>query len=165
MPVPTCSYPDSDASAMACRPAGGKDTTSTSRWVDASGIVWNNGCNSGRSDPRDHHRMALTTTGSNIRGSDRRELCAEQGKHPRRTFKGSWGLIGPNDVLVVYFSGHGTQDTSVTPPHEYFDPYGAVMQDWYRHRDFSSISTTPPSPSVTTNWPAAFAPSGRRARC
>jgi hypothetical protein len=37
------------------------------------------------------------------------------------------GTIGPDDVLVVYFSGHGTQDTSVNPPREYFDPYASVL--------------------------------------
>jgi len=35
--------------------------------------------------------------------------------------------VGPNDVFLFYFSGHGTQDTSSSPPVEYFIPEGGVI--------------------------------------
>ena len=34
--------------------------------------------------------------------------------------------VGPNDVFLFYFSGHGYQDTTVSPPVEYFVPEGGI---------------------------------------
>src|SRR5208283_2586430 len=59
------------------------------------------------------------------------------------------GTVGPNDVLLIYFSGHGTQDTSVSPPREYFDPYASVLDDG------SGNFYDYPEPSVIDNELAA----------
>lgn len=40
------------------------------------------------------------------------------------------GVVGSNDIFLFYFSGHGMQDTSVSPPVEYFVPEGAVTSTY-----------------------------------
>lgn len=60
----------------------------------------------------------------------------------------SWsGTVGSNDVLLIYFSGHGTQDTSVTPPREYFDPYASVLETGVG----TGVYYDYPAPSVVDN--------------
>ena len=103
-----------------------------SRWVDASGNVIVDGSpTSGRSV-----RQTTTPSGhSPIPG-------VGVGQAPTKAtilpdIQNITPSLGPNDVLVVYFSGHGTQDTG-SPPREYFDPYegvayfaNAVSPDFY----------------------------------
>jgi hypothetical protein len=122
---PNLTYPDSDASAMySVLLAHGYAITS--RWVDPSGNVWLDNVNQNK---KIGSLTTSTTDGSVVGGSQGPGDPIAPGKaNILADIQALAGTIGPNDVLVVYFSGHGTQDASVTPPREYFDPYGAVMQ-------------------------------------
>jgi len=121
---PNLQYPDADASAMATVLAGAGYNVK-SRWVDGAGLVWNNGTSTSQ------YIGSLSTTsidGSTSTGENPPVVPLVPSKtNILADIQAMKGSLGPNDVLVVYFSGHGTQDTSTTPPHEYFDPYGAVM--------------------------------------
>ncbi len=48
-------------------------------------------------------------------------------------------LVGPNDVVLLYFSGHGMQDTSTSPSHEWFVPYGGVDPSTFNGIESASV--------------------------
>ncbi len=116
---PNLQFPHMDASGMAAV-LQANNYTVKSRWVDGSGTVWKNNASVGQvgqpqydsggnfSDP------GLTTPEAPTKANILADMQALA------------NVVGPNDVVLVYFSGHGTQDTSVTPPREYFDPYESV---------------------------------------
>ena len=123
--APNLQFPHMDASALSANLVSNGYTV-YSRWVDASGQIWNNGVTIG-------HAVGTPTynwTGSAYAFSD---PGYSTGDAPTQgniigdiiTYASSFG---PNDVVLVYFSGHGTQDTSVSPPREYFDPYEGVAE-------------------------------------
>jgi hypothetical protein len=96
----------------------------TSRWVDLNGNVWTNGIDSGL------QIGALQTSnpdGSSSSGQGLGDPLAPSRSNILADIQGLSSILGPNDVLVIYFAGHGTQDNSPSPPHEYFNPYGSVM--------------------------------------
>jgi hypothetical protein len=96
----------------------------TSRWVNGAGnVVITGGVNKGLiGSPATSD--GVTNTGTPGAG----EPFAPSKANILADIQALSGTVGPNDVVVIYFSGHGTQDTSTTPAHEFFDPYGAVMQ-------------------------------------
>jgi hypothetical protein len=130
---PNLTYPDSDASAIASilhsegyiGLQGELAGVICSRWVDDSGIVWNNGAST--SQPIGS-LVATSSDGSSASGQDTGDLLAPSKTNILQDIQNISSHIGPNDVLVVYFSGHGTQSAS-SPPREFFDPYGSVMYD------------------------------------
>ena len=122
---PNLTYPGADASSMASTLAS-QGYVVQSRWVDNAGSVWVNGTNTGLSigSPATN-----TTDGSVITGTP----GSGDAQAPTKgsiiaDIQALTPTLGSNDVLVVYFSGHGTQDNTVTPYREYFDPYQGVLQ-------------------------------------
>jgi hypothetical protein len=125
---PNLSYPHMDAIAISAVLASNGYTVG-SRWVDGIGRIFTNGNDSTKLIGS---LIATNSSGSPTTGEN--PDVAVPGLVPSKTniladIQALSGVIRPNDVLVVYFSGHGTQDASGTPPHEYFDPYGSVMED------------------------------------
>jgi hypothetical protein len=117
--APNLQFPHMDASAIAAVLASNKYTV-VSRWVDASGTVFKNGVPAGNiGQPQYDSGGNFTDPG--YAGNE----APTEGKI-LSDIQGIAGVVGPNDVVVVYFSGHGTQDTSSSPPREYFDPYESV---------------------------------------
>jgi len=122
--APNLSYPGADASSIASI-LGSQGYTVHSRIIDVNGNISVDGLPPSGviGSP-----ATSTTDGSIVTGTS-----GSDGQAPTRSniiadIQGITSTLGPNDVLVVYFSGHGTQDTSVTPPREYFDPYLGVLQ-------------------------------------
>jgi hypothetical protein len=122
---PNLQFPDADASSMASLLAS-QGYTVKSRWVDGTGLVWNDGSSTSKTigAPATNTIDGSVNTGTILAG----DALAPSKTNIRADILGLAGTIGPNDILVVYFSGHGTQDSSTTPPREFFDPYGAVMK-------------------------------------
>ncbi len=106
---PNLSFPGSDAEAVA-EMLKAEGYTVQSRWVDASGEEWVNGADTGENLTSTDPSGSLSPTKANI-GAD---LAAMASK------------VGPNDMFVFYFSGHGMQ-VAGTPPVEYIVPEGAVV--------------------------------------
>jgi hypothetical protein len=122
---PNLQYPHVDAISVASvLQANGY--TVTSRWVDAAGFVWTNGTSTLK-----QIGTPITTSqdGSTYSGAGLGDAAAPSKQNILTDLQGLSGTLGPDDVLVIYFSGHGTQDTSMTPPREYFDPYASVLND------------------------------------
>jgi len=102
--APNLSFPSDDASSMATMLTA-EGYTVVSRWVDINGNVYVDG----------QPKSALPTlTDAPTKATITTDLSDMA------------GLVGPDDVFVFYFSGHGMQDVSVSPPVEYFVPEGAV---------------------------------------
>jgi len=117
---PNLQFPDSDASAIyAVLKSNGYAITG--RWVDGTGAVWKNNALTGGfiGSPNYDINGTFTDGGSGIADAPTRSNIIADVQALANT-------MGPNDIVVVYFSGHGTQDTSVTPSREYFDPYQSV---------------------------------------
>jgi hypothetical protein len=121
---PNLQFPDADASAMAAL-LSAQGYTVQSRWVNALGHAITTG-------NVDHGLVGSlstsTTDGSTSVGGTAADAFAPSKSNILADISALSSTIGQNDVIVVYFSGHGTQDPSTTPPREYFDPYGSVMQ-------------------------------------
>ncbi len=120
---PNLAYPGIDASAMAAllQPEG---YTVSYRLVDANGIVWTTGGVNNGSIGAPSTIDGSTNSGTPGLGDPQAPTKA----NILADIQGLSGIVGPNDVLLIYFSGHGTQDTSSSPAREYFDPFEAVMQ-------------------------------------
>ena len=101
---PNLGYPAADASAVAVM-LGGQGYAVTSRWVDAAGRIFVDGSYTGLTindsavDPNAPSKAAIQ--------ADLASLAPQ---------------VGPNDVVVFYFSGHGMTDGQ----NEWFVPYGGV---------------------------------------
>ena len=123
---PNLQFPHADAVAISAVLASNGYTVKKSRWVDGAGLVWTDGTNSGQliGTP-----VVFAQDGSTYNNHGPGDPLAPSKANILADIQALSGVIGPNDVLVVYFSGHGTQDASGTPPHEYFDPYGSVMDN------------------------------------
>ncbi len=148
---PNLSYPDQDASAISAvlQPT----FTVSSRWVDAAGYVWVNG-KQPAGNPKIGTPVTASSDGSSYTGQGTGDVDAPSKANILADIRALSGVIGPNDVLVIYFSGHGTQDASVTPPHEYFDPYASVLDNGLHTGTFYDY----PAPSVRDDeLGAAFA--------
>jgi hypothetical protein len=122
---PNLQFPHMDASAISAV-LQSNGYTVTSRWVDGAGDVWTDGT--------DTHLPIGTPVATSPDGSSYIGGGAGDGVAPSKAnilvdIQNLAGTVGPNDVLLIYFSGHGTQDASVTPPREYFDPYASVLKD------------------------------------
>ncbi len=107
---PNLSYTASDAQTIASALAA-QGYTVTSRWVDATGEIFVNGVDGGpindsSPDPQAPSKATILS-----------DIAAVK------------ALMGPDDVLVIYFSGHGMQDTSSSPKHEWFVPYWGIQYD------------------------------------
>jgi hypothetical protein len=121
---PNLLFPASDASAIsAILQANGYSVSS--RWTDAGGYVWVNGTNTGQQIGTP---VALASDGSSYSGPGPGDPVAPSKANILADIQALSGTVEPNDVLLIYFSGHGTQDTSVSPPREYFDPYASVLE-------------------------------------
>jgi hypothetical protein len=101
---PNLSYPGGDASAVAAMLTA-EGYAVTSRWVDASGNVFWDDAPQG---------TVGTSTEAPTKSNIALDLAAMASK------------VGPNDMFVFYFSGHGMQ-VAGTPPVEYIVPEGAVV--------------------------------------
>jgi len=123
--IPNLSYPDADASAMVAVLQSNGYTVS-SRWVSGNGHVWTNGTDTSKVIGS---LTATSQDGSMSVGAGPGDIDAPSKPNILSDIQALSGTIGPNDVLLIYFSGHGTQDTIAAPTREYFDPYGAVMND------------------------------------
>jgi hypothetical protein len=112
---PNLSYPDSDAKSMALiLRQEGYDVVS--RWVDSAGDEWL-GTNT---NPNPSVRLAnIQTDTGGASGPSKANI------QPDITTYFA-GKIGPDDVFVFYFSGHGMQVLDGGVSHEYFVPLGAV---------------------------------------
>jgi hypothetical protein len=121
---PNLQFPDKDASAMAAV-LQARGYAVTSRWVDANGEVWTNGADSGL---QIGSLQTNNPDGSSSSGQGAGDLLAPSKSNILSDIQGLSGTLGRNDVLVIYFAGHGFQQTSLPPTHEYFNPYGAVMK-------------------------------------
>ena len=122
---PNLSYPDADASAMfSVLLANGYLVKS--RWVDRNGLVWKNNVSTGNNIGTP---VTAFPDGHNYTGAGPGDVDAPSKVNILADIAALAGTIGPNDILVVYFSGHGTQDPSTSPPHEYFDPYAGVLDN------------------------------------
>jgi hypothetical protein len=118
---PNLRYPDKDASELAATLQADGYVVS-SRWVDANGNVYKDGM------PQGPIGSPETNDGiTNVGAPGLGEPEAPSKVNILADIQGLSGTVGPNDVLVIYFSGHGTQDTS-SPPREYFNPYESVMR-------------------------------------
>ena len=102
---PNLSFPSDDAQSMADM-LSAEGYGVTSRWVDHLGNVYVNGV------------LAVGAFDSSPQVPNKANIAAD--------IASLAGQVGPNDVFVFYFSGHGMQDTTQSPPVEYFVPEGAV---------------------------------------
>ena len=129
--------------------------TVSSRWVDVSGLCLER--RRAATGPRAIGTpVATSSDGSTYIGRRRgRRTLPRRKANILADIQALSGTIGPNDVLVVYFSGHGTQDTSVSLLRASTSiPYGV------RHADARSDSNfyDYPAPSVRDDeLAAAFA--------
>jgi hypothetical protein len=103
---PNLSYPGNDAQGVSAMLAA-QGYTVRSRWVDAFGQIFVDGAQQGLIGTAD----AVAPSKANIT-ADVSSLSA---------------MLGPNDVVVFYFSGHGMPDYEENPTHEWFVPYGSIV--------------------------------------
>jgi len=146
---PNLQYPDADASAMyALLNAGGY--TVLGRWVDGNGSIIVNETSLGSiGSPNYDNAGTFTDTGAvNVIQAPTKSTIIQDIRNLSAT-------VGPNDVLVVYFSGHGTQDTLSTPSREYFDPYQSVA--YFTNASPSGYYDDPPKSVRDDELGAAFA--------
>jgi len=120
---PNLTYPAADASSVA-QMLGQQGYAVMSRWVTADGEEYVNGVDTSTNILTS---SAAAPTAQNI-ASDLDALSAN---------------VGPNDIVVFYFSGHGMQDNN-TPQNEYIVPSGGVLyspaSNWYYGDTSSSIN-------------------------
>jgi hypothetical protein len=101
---PNLGYPAADASAVAAMLTS-QGYAVTSRWVDADGYIFVNGANVAQISD-----AGLPNANAPSRATIQNDLASLKGQ------------VGPNDVVVFYFSGHGMTDGR----NEWFVPYGGV---------------------------------------
>jgi hypothetical protein len=107
---PNLTYPAADAQAMAALLAQ-EGYTVSSRWTDVAGNIFVNGGNVGTIS--DSGILNLNAPSKATIEADLAALAPS---------------LGPNDILVVYFSGHGSQDPTVIPSREYVVPYQHMVE-------------------------------------
>jgi len=124
---PNLGYPAADAQSMITVLKGDGYKIFQARWVDASSQVF-------VQDTATHttpfHSGAIgtpTITGGTISDPGADVADAPTRANIEADILALAAVTGKNDTVVVYFSGHGTQDTSVSPTREYFDPYQSVL--------------------------------------
>jgi Caspase domain len=107
--APNLTYPADDATDVAAMCAANGYQVS-SRWVDQSGQIYVNGTTTGGRVVQDGVFDAYSPSKANILA----DIAALRSQ------------VGPNDVVIFYFSGHGMADTSLQ--REWFVPYGGVVE-------------------------------------
>jgi hypothetical protein len=124
--LPNLGFPGVDASDISALLASHDFTILKSRWVDAAGSVILDGINKGligspaTNDPTGATSLPDTGPGSAFAPS-KANIVAD--------ILASSASLGPNDVLLVYFSGHGMMDSALPPStHQWFVPYGGMME-------------------------------------
>ena len=115
---PNLEYPAIDATSMVSVLTAAGYTIVASRWVTSSSHVIYNGSDVG---------AIGYNTGSSTYSTGAGDAYAPTKANIEADIQSLVGVLGKNDTIVVYFSGHGTQDTSVSPNREYFDPLGSVQ--------------------------------------
>jgi hypothetical protein len=105
---PNLTYPAADAADVASLLAA-HGYTVRSRWVDGDGSVWVDGVRQG----------LLAAAAADAPSKDR--IAAD--------LAAIGGQLGPNDQLLLFFSGHGMQDASFSPSVEYIVPSGAIASE------------------------------------
>jgi uncharacterized caspase-like protein len=113
---PNLGYPAADAAGVSAMLAD-RGYSVTSRWVDASGKVFLNGSQVGTindvtPDPNAPSKATIQNDIDNLSS-----------------------LVGPSDVVVFYFSGHGMTDG----PHEWFVSYGGIDPGTYSGDEVTSV--------------------------
>jgi hypothetical protein len=150
---PNLTYPDQDASAVASL-LSAQGYTVSSRWVDEAGEIYVNGINTGHTigSPQYDASGSFSDPGYVTGDAPTRDTIISD-------ITSLASSIGSNDLVLLYFSGHGTQDTSASPYREYFVPYEGVS---YFHNattpDFyADVSSTPPRCVMDNDLASAFA--------
>jgi hypothetical protein len=128
---PNLQYPDADAIAVATT-LRSKDYSVVLRYVDATGKEWLQ--EPGQSNAANVGNLATDPSGTN--GPSKANIPLDIAKYYS-------SAVGPNDLFLFYFSGHGGQDTSTGPAREYVIPEGAVQWD-----NYSKSYVFFPNPSV-----------------
>jgi hypothetical protein len=122
---PNLDFPGLDARDVAAMLATAGYTVK-SRWVDSAGFVWVDGLSSGLKVGT----IQADSNGTPISGAGAGDSIAPSKSEIKADLLAAAGSVGPNDIVVVYFSGHGMPDTLVPPAtHTYFIPYGGVMEN------------------------------------
>ena len=121
---PNLQYPDIDASDLAALLKGDGYYSVQSRWVDPSGSVFMDGSPAGTigtpaADSSDPPHVTDLGSGSAVAPTKANIIADIQALS---------SVVGPNDTILIYFSGHGMMDT-VEPPstHQWFVPYQGVL--------------------------------------
>jgi Caspase domain len=123
---PNLSFPDSDARAVAAM-LKSEGYVTVLRYTDASGEEW-------LVDPTgtyDEGSLAGDMYGAN--GPSKANMVADIQNYFQ-------GVVGQNDVFVLYFSGHGMQSTGSSPPIEYIVPEGGVQLYGGQYEGDASLS-------------------------
>ncbi|HET6450232.1 MAG TPA: caspase family protein [Spirochaetia bacterium] len=113
---PNLSYPDADAQSLATL-LRGEGYTVVARWVDASGKEY---LTTSAGTPVPVGTLSSDASGAN--GPSKANIPLDIANYFA-------GVMGSDDTFLFYFSGHGTQDTTSSPLHEFFVPEGAVQWD------------------------------------
>jgi hypothetical protein len=118
---PNLTYPDVDASAVNALLVSKGYTVVQSRWVDPSGNLTHNGTPAGTiGTPTDDGTGNLLNPGTAPEAPSKGVIISD--------IESLASVVGPNDLVLVYFSGHGMMDTLVPPStHQYIIPYEGVQ--------------------------------------
>ena len=122
---PNLQYPDADAKGVAEMLSSHGFVISKSRWVDGSGEVWVDGADTGKVGSL----LTDNPDGSSPSGQGPGDPSAPSKSNILSDLANLAQVAGPNDVVLVYFSGHGSPDVNppAVPTHVWIDPYGSVM--------------------------------------
>jgi hypothetical protein len=129
---PNLLYPAADAQSMATTLGNAGYQIAHARWIDGTSQVW-------VQDLSAHLTPTVTgtigspqmSTGgafSDPGGTGTGIADAPTKANIEADIQSLASVVGKNDTVVVYFSGHGTPpDPNASPRHEYFDPYESVI--------------------------------------
>ena len=113
---PNLSYPDADAQSMAALLSSAGYTIEKARWIESSGNVY-------YLDPTHTTKQASGSIGTPTTSDDGvtvTDPALTSADAPTKAniladMKALSTVVGQNDVVVVYFSGHGTQNPYTIP--------------------------------------------------
>jgi hypothetical protein len=112
---PNLTYPDADAQDVAAM-LRQKGYAVLLRYVDGMGMEWL--ATPSSTIPQNVGDIATDPSGTN--GPSRANITQDLTSYFA-------GVIGPDDLFLFYFSGHGMQDGYTTPTREYIIPLGGVV--------------------------------------
>jgi hypothetical protein len=139
---PNLSYPAADAKSVADMLTNAGYAIVHARWVDEASQVW-------VQDLATHTTLtslgsvgspytdATTTSTTSVIDAGPASSEAPTKANIEADIQSLKGIVGKNDTVVVYFSGHGTPGSS----HEYFDPYQGVIY-WTAASDYYANPAT-----------------------